>query len=133
MGDPEMRPPLPAQASGGDRCPEMLLGERCHHAHGHDGWHRFTHSVPAPSSSSPSPDGDEMFGEPTAEEVRRGAELFRQIVESSSPAAETRWCTAEMVCVLCLRPWVAIYPAAAPGLECPGCGYLNALPEERAS
>lgn len=43
---------------------------------------------------------------------------------------EITWHTAEIECVICSREWVAVYPSCAPRLECPGCGYMNPLPDE---
>jgi hypothetical protein len=44
-------------------------------------------------------------------------------------APPTGWHHATMMCAVCVREWVAVYPDDAPSLECPGCGYLNQLPQ----
>lgn len=38
------------------------------------------------------------------------------------------WQTAEMVCVICSKEWVAVFPVEAPKLECPNCGFMNKAP-----
>ena len=37
-----------------------------------------------------------------------------------------------MECTICNHTWVAVYPHPLEdeGLECPNCGYINALPDE---
>jgi len=32
-------------------------------------------------------------------------------------------------CAICNHAWMAVYPAEAEQLECPGCGYMNAVPD----
>ena len=45
------------------------------------------------------------------------------------PQAEI-WLHASMECIICTRPWEAVYPVFARQLECPGCGYMNPAPEQ---
>jgi DNA-directed RNA polymerase subunit RPC12/RpoP len=43
-------------------------------------------------------------------------------------SGESPWQSCEMVCLICGRAWVATFPIEAARLECPDCGYRNAVP-----
>jgi hypothetical protein len=38
------------------------------------------------------------------------------------------WLAGTMQCLICARVWEAMCPIEALRLECPDCGYMNALP-----
>lgn len=37
------------------------------------------------------------------------------------------WVNTKIACAMCDRAWVATHPFDAKRLECPGCGYMNAV------
>lgn len=40
------------------------------------------------------------------------------------------WITAQVICAVCNREWVAVFPQCATQLECT-CGHMNHAPEKR--
>lgn len=38
------------------------------------------------------------------------------------------WRNESLTCAVCSHYWVATFPSEAPALECPSCGYMNAVP-----
>jgi DNA-directed RNA polymerase subunit RPC12/RpoP len=59
---------------------------------------------------------------------------YREEVADDTPVGsaldtdEGLWQTCQIECDVCRKEWTATFPIEAPGLECPQCSHMNAIP-----